>query len=141
MHTPQRLVAADPGIRLAAMSDAFGDRGVWTTVCQPEYDAFLVELGTHLRDRLVGQPCLRKSAWDSDAHTTALDASCELEVTGIGVQPVPLAACDATASNPPCWRLVSDATCGAAPADLRIDAVGLDPVQGRHVQGRCQVVP
>ena len=132
---PMLQYGAHPAIRLEAFSAAFGDRGHPEGLCNNDYIPMITELGTALRDRLVGQPCLRKALPDPTAPV------CDLVLAQIGQPPMPLAACDATASNPPCWRLVADPTCGAAPVDLRIDAVGIDPLQGRHVQGSCQVLP
>jgi hypothetical protein len=122
-----------PAVRLDAFIRIFGDRGGTTRSCKLDFSDAMPGLGEQLHDRLVGQPCLRRPVADPAAP------DCELVLTQIGQPPMPLAACDDDASNAPCWRLVSDPACGA-PADLRIDAVGIEPVLGRHVQGRCQVL-
>ena len=133
--------SADPAVRLRDVAEAFGERGRWMSICD-DINPSVAALGTQVHDRLVGQPCLRRPPFDTNPDTPELDARCEVVTVGIGEPAMPLAACNSAASNPPCWRLVEDPTlCGPPPTAWRIDAVGVEPTYGRHVQARCDVLP
>jgi hypothetical protein len=132
---------AVPAVRLDAFVDLTGDFGSSTSICEPDFTGAMTAFGERVRDRMRGQPCLRAEAWDADTATDGLQPECAVVLTAQDAPPAPLAACDAAVTNPPCWRLVADPACGAAPTDLRLDAVGITPMLGRHVQARCETVP
>jgi hypothetical protein len=131
---------ATPGIRLDALAEGLFDFGSSSSICEPDFDATLTAFGERIHDRMKGQPCLRGEAWDSDPAVDGLQPACWVVLTEQQAPATDLLPCDATASNPPCWRLVADPACGAAPADLRIDAVGVNASLGRHVQARCEIL-
>ena len=131
---------ATPGIRLASFTQGLFDFGSSSSICESDYTGTLTAFGERIHDRMKGQPCLRAEAWDSDSAVEGLQPQCNAVLTEQQAPPVDLLPCDATASNPPCWRLVADPACGAAPADLRIDAVGVTNSLGRHVQAHCEVL-
>ena len=127
-------VYCTPGIRQTELALAFGARGAPMRVCG-DFESQLAAFGALIRDRLKGQPCLRHELVDGDPA-----AACTVTVVDIDAPASSLAACDATESNPPCWRLVEDvAQCGPAPTALRLDAVGVEARFGRRVEARCEV--
>jgi hypothetical protein len=132
--------SARPGIRLASFAGATADFGSSSSICEADFAGALTAFGDRVHDRMRGQPCLRGEAWDSDPMVDGLQPACTAVLTEQQAPPVDLLPCDATASNPPCWRLVADPACGAAPADLRIDAVGVTQSLGRHVQAHCEIL-
>ena len=131
----------DPGVRLDELARSFGARGASMSVCD-DIPTPLHAFGEQVHDHMVGQPCFRRPPYDLDATQPGVQPICTVTVVGIDEPRTELAACNADSSNPPCWRLIEDtATCALAPTEWRLDAVGVEPVYGRHVQARCQVVP
>ena len=129
-----------PGIRLEELAESMG--GAAASMCQADVTSTLTAIGSSIHQQLVGQPCVRGGEIvDADRDAPGLQPACTVTVVGIDEPAQPLAACNADATNQPCWRLVEDvAQCGPLPA-RRLDAPGVAPVYGRHVRARCLVVP
>lgn len=129
------LLTADAGIRLEAFARAFGERGSTSRWCGFDYATALADFGTQVHDSLAGQPCLRGTPYDATPV-------CTVTMATYGLNPTPVAACDATASNPPCYRFVVDAArCSATPTHLVLEIVGIADAPGRRVTARCDVLP
>jgi hypothetical protein len=94
---------ADPGIRLNAFANAFGDHGITTSICSNDYSDPLREFGAILR-RMIGYSCLEGTLYAPNACDLAL-------VTAPGTPAetsTPVPACNAAMDNRPCWHAVSD---------------------------------
>ena len=87
---------ADPAVRLAWLTNQFGDRGAVGSICDADLGAAMTTMGINAR-RAIGDPCIED---DVDlAHCTAVE-----EVDGVEA---PLAACEA-ASQSDCYELATD---------------------------------
>ena len=95
------LAIARPPLRLDELLGSFGDRGLFRTVCQPDYSAALTDIGALLFDAV--SPCLEGAldTRDTDAENPGLQPDCAVsDLAGeLGAEVETLI--------PPC-RMVSD---------------------------------
>jgi hypothetical protein len=133
------LEVADPAVRIQQFLAGFPDRSSLTTVCQQDQSSSLQQIADLITTNL-GSACFANPLADIDPATPGPQYSCTVaDVTAEGTpseQRTPVAACDASTSNRPCWRVVTDtANCqagdhlalevvrdGAAPPDLHVVA-------------------
>lgn len=128
------LNVAAPGVRLAQLADALGDRGSVSTWCTGEYETAMAAFGSRLHQQLVGQPCLLGTP---TATTPACTAQL-VHATGAPAETLP--ACNAATTNTPCWRFVEDASACPTGSHLLLETVGIEEAQGLHLIAECDVV-
>ncbi|MBP9207561.1 MAG: VWA domain-containing protein [Kofleriaceae bacterium] len=139
---PDGPQGARPAIRLHWFLEQFANRNTVTTICDDDLSDALVEIGELVRE-VIGDPCIEGNLADVDPVTAGVQASCAVsDVTDRGTEteredPVP--ACNADASNLPCWRLKPDAMqCARYPTQLAMDVVRASPApDDTDVVARC----
>jgi len=106
----------DPPARLKFFLDQFPDRNVLTSICQQDQSTNLIQIASALRT-LAGDPCIQGALSDIDAVAPGTQPRCTvLSVTdpdGPARTEKVLPICtpeDASATNPPCWHITTDAT-------------------------------
>jgi hypothetical protein len=100
---------AGPGVRLATFVKAFGDNGLYVTVCAPSFAPALQTIAEKIGGAAVHE-CLQGSfALDSGGQPNC--AVVQQSVTSSGsTTSTPIPACKVTAGAAPCWDLTSDPT-------------------------------
>ena len=105
---------ADPAIRLKFFLDQFPNRSTFASICQQDLSGGLQQIGTLVKS-VIGDPCIEGKLADADPRTAGTQADCVVSsVTDPGTtvqRETVLPRCspeDATATNRPCWHLVSD---------------------------------
>lgn len=109
---------AFPSVRIGAFVDGFAENGTQATICTDDLSGPIEEVG-QLITNSVGNLCIK-----TDGVST-----CTVEAMSGPTDPEPfdqpVAACDAGATNQPCWRLSPDpAHCDQFPTGLAIEIVG-----------------
>ncbi|MDB4955384.1 MAG: hypothetical protein JWO36_2953 [Myxococcales bacterium] len=108
--------AATPAVRLAALAESFPSRERVTSICQADLTDGLVLSscvvgigGRGFSGKLV---CMDVDLIDLDPETAGVQAECTVSdvqhPTAADRRERVLARCDATASNLPCWHMISD---------------------------------
>jgi hypothetical protein len=137
-----------PGIRLNDFVQAFGDHGLYDTICQPDYSKTLEEIGQVLLRSI--SPCLGAGVDPTDIDPgPGLQLDCTVsDVTGLGTasrQETVIARCpmvDAThpeASPRPCWWVEQDTISCPSPSSglaLHVQRDG-DPPPGDDIDVKC----
>ncbi|HET9623223.1 MAG TPA: hypothetical protein VFP84_17740 [Kofleriaceae bacterium] len=132
---------ADPAVRLRALLDQFPDRSDFESVCAEDLTGPLARIAGLIRS-VIGDPCIEGRIADGDLTTPGVQPSCQVSVQS-GAITTPLAACDATATNRPCWHLVEDAqACAFTPTFLRLQVEGQDQLAAdAHLLASCLIDP
>jgi hypothetical protein len=110
MYTgPAGTEVADPPVRLPEFLDSFTDRSAFTSICQRDLSAGLVQMGELIR-KAIGSPCV--DAMLADVKKSAgLQVDCVVEDL-VGATSLEIKSCEADVSARPCWRLdVDPVTC------------------------------
>jgi hypothetical protein len=94
--------AADPGVRVAELVRAFGDNGLFQTICADSFEPALTAIGDLVVRAVTGVPCL-------DAGTPV--DQCKFVVQGTQVE-TPLRRCRESGDAGPCWSAAPGAACG-----------------------------
>src|SRR4029077_14486896 len=102
------LAIGRPGIRLAAMEQAFGDHGAFETVCQGDYTGALAHFAHSMSTMM--SPCLEGNLATADRDPANPGVQLDCMVTDRGPGNVAIPACamlDATTPDPvgarPCF--------------------------------------
>ncbi len=111
---------AQPGLRLSAFIDEFGDSGLKFSACERDYGAAMQSIGSKLAAKIQNL-CIDAKLRDKDPSTPALDPDCRVaiqspmvdekrRVTYLDTSRPPLCAPGATPDtvSEDCWELVSD---------------------------------
>lgn len=136
---------ADPPIRIAALLDQFPNHSAFASICQPDLSGGLQQIVVPMRNAMLGSPCIDGTLADVDAVTPGPQYACEVSVTGQGSPPgdTALPRCtpeDATATNPPCWRLAIDPASCASADHARIEIEGMATLAASaHVMATCSI--
>ena len=127
------LAIARPALRLDAFRRAFGDRGVFETVCQDDYSGALAQIGDSMLDMMSN--CLDPEV-DLDQPRCTVT---ERDAVGTpGETDVLIPACGASGARP-CWQVQASAACGAGGA-LEIERVA-PPPPGSVIDAVCAARP
>jgi hypothetical protein len=117
--------SAQPGLRLSAFIDEFGDSGLKFSICERDYRAAMQSIGSKLAAKIQNL-CIDAKLADNDPSTPALDPDCRVFLQTPMVDGKSKAIIYQDAGQPPkcppgatpdtvasdCWELVSDlATC------------------------------
>jgi hypothetical protein len=143
-----RTAIARPAIRLDEFRRAFGDRGLFRTVCQTDYSGVLSDAGKLLVQAL--SPCLEGplDTTDRDAATPGLQPDCTVsEIRDVGSDDPTEALiprCRMLAENQPdrgsapaCWWVTSDPVCATEThLSLHVERAGPPPA-GSAVRVSC----
>ncbi len=122
---------AVPGIRLNELVSAFGDRGLYTSICEGNFEPAMSKLADLVSTKASLSWCLNIDAVDTNPLTPAVDADCMAEGSVVG----PLLACQAGASAP-CFAVWADDACPAS--KLRITAENITSADlGDTLQVTC----
>ena len=137
-----------PAIRLMDFVSRFGDRGLFRTVCQPDYSQTLADIG-----ELVGgavSPCLEGTLDTSDVDGDNPGTQLECNVSDVQLEPVEVETsiprCEmADADHPragdprPCWWTAPNPdACGAFATQLELRVERTAPAApGTSVRVRC----
>lgn len=141
---PSSNAEAYPGIRIAQFVEALG--GSTYSICDADLGGALRDIAKELVVTL-GTPCVEGNLQDADPTTEAIEPTCVFADVQdpYGANPVEtsLPACNANASNTPCWRMLEDASlCSAFPSQLVIDVVrSAPPPENTYLRGECVVEP
>jgi hypothetical protein len=110
---------ADPGVRLAAFTQAFGANGLYLTTCAPSFAPALQQIAQKI-GALMDKGCLQ-GPFALDANGRPDCAVTQQTFTASGsVTSMVIPDCDTTAATP-CWKLTSDPLCAGG---SRFQAVG-----------------
>jgi hypothetical protein len=106
---------ADPPIRLQFFLDQFPNRSTFSSICQQDLSGGLQQIADLLKT-VIGNPCVEGKLADVDPVTPGPQYDCSVSsVTNINTPQQAetiLPKCtpeDDTATNQPCWHLVTDA--------------------------------
>jgi hypothetical protein len=117
---------ADPGVRLAAFVRAFGDHGLYLTICAPSFAPALEEIATRI-SRLTTPWCLDLSGirpLSSDRRVPDCQVTQQVTDASGATHATSIPPCDLSPTTP-CWLIVSDAlTCEL---DVRFMTHGTTP--------------
>jgi hypothetical protein len=126
---------ADPPIRLKFFLDQFPNRSTFAPICQQDLSGGLQQIGDLLKT-VIGDPCIEGKLADVDQQTAGKQYDCSVSsVTNPGLatqKETIMPRCtpeDATATNQPCWHLVSDPA--ACPCS-RPEQGGVCPTNSEH---------
>lgn len=130
-----------PGVRLASFIGAFGDRGLYESICAPDFGPAMEHIARTLIPDLV--PCVNGRLYDTDLARPGVQADC----TVTEAQPrelqaptdVAVRACDASGGATPCWRLGADARCGADGTAIVVDHGATAPADNTRAHWSCLV--
>ncbi len=126
---------AVPGIRLNELVSAFGDRGLYSSICESNFEPAMSKLADLVSTKASLSWCLNIDAVDTNPLTPAVDADCMAEGSVVG----PLLACQDGASAP-CFAVWADDTCPVS--KLRITAENITPAElGDALQVTCLTPP
>ena len=105
---------ADPPIRLKFFLDQFPNRSTFSQICQQDLSGGLQQIGDLLKT-VIGDPCIEGKLADVDQQAAGKQYDCSVSsVTDPGTAMQKeniMPRCtpeDSTATNQPCWHLVSD---------------------------------
>ncbi|HWU87853.1 MAG TPA: hypothetical protein VN253_11285 [Kofleriaceae bacterium] len=137
-----------PAIRLMDFVSRFGERGLFRTVCQPDYSQALADIG-----KLIGtavSPCLEGTLDTSDVDDDNPGTQLQCNVSDVQLAPVevetPIPRCEMQdATHPragdrrPCWWTgPNPAACGSTPTQLELHIERTSPAApGTSVRVRC----
>jgi len=137
---------ADPAIRIKSFLDQFPDRSAFAPICQQDLSGSLQQIGELLRTA-IGDPCIEGKLSDVDpkaagpqydcAVSTVLNPATESEIVMPRCTPE-----DGSATNAPCWHLVTDpASCPRSDHLLvKIEGEEMLP-RDAHVVAKCAIDP
>jgi hypothetical protein len=127
---------ADPGVRMQAFFDSFGDRSSSSTICQPDFSEPLAQFGDVVA-RTVGTLCVGASLADVSSEP-GLQVDCIVEdVVGEEVTQAH-DPCDAATSTSACWRMIEDSLSCPDLDHVRLAVVRTaTPVPGTITRARC----
>jgi hypothetical protein len=114
---------AQPGLRMSAFIDEFGDSGLKFSACERDYAATMQSIGSKLAGK-IQNVCFDAKLVDKDPSTPALDPDCRVAIQSPIVDEKTKAITYLDTSRPPpcapgatsdtvtsdCWELVSDLT-------------------------------
>jgi hypothetical protein len=128
---------ADPPIRIKSFLDQFPNRNTFSSICQQDLRGGLQQIAELLR-AVVGDPCIEGKLADPPNYDCAV-SSIVNPGTDTAVETV-LPRCDTSASNPPCWHIITDATQCADPATdhlvLKVEGQETLPTDS-HIVANC----
>jgi hypothetical protein len=135
---------ADPPIRLQFLLDQFPNRSTFARICQQDLSGGLQQIADLLKT-VIGNPCVEGKLADVDPVTDGLQFDCSVSaVTNINTPQQAetiLPKCtpeDATATNQPCWHLVTDAMSCPTSDNFKLVFEGEDMLaQDTHVISNC----
>jgi len=134
---------ADPAVRLQAFLDEFGDRGTFVPICQRDLSSGLQQIGGLLKS-VIGDPCVEGTLIDVDPQSSGAQYECTVEVK-TGATTTALPRCnpeDASATNQPCWRLVTDAAACPNSEHFLLKVEGQETLfLDAHVVASCFTTP
>jgi hypothetical protein len=143
-----------PGLRLASFLSAYGDRGKFYTVCQPDYSAALKDIGATLFNAI--SPCLEGQIdpADADPNNPGTQLQCTvsdvLNLGGSDATQTLVPACKMSSANTPdpsgarpCWWTDQDsAACPAPDTGFELHVERSTPAAtGTTVDVQCAVTP
>jgi hypothetical protein len=148
---------ADPGIRLKAFSDQFGDHGAFISICQDDLSV-AIQTVADLLARIIGTECLqgRIDARDVDASNPGTQLACHVadvrfsgtaNETEKAIPRCRMVSAETpdttgTSSDRPCWWVTPNTDkCSTSPTqlELKIERGGDDAPIGTSVISRCRV--
>ncbi|HVU51180.1 MAG TPA: hypothetical protein VHL80_10865 [Polyangia bacterium] len=94
----------DPGVRIKQWVDAFGDNGVFESVCADSYAPALTHIAEQV-GKAMGPPCLPAEVDATRCTFTDRVVDAQGQVTSTRLQ-----QCADTADAGPCWRVATDAS-------------------------------
>jgi hypothetical protein len=125
---------AFPSVRIGAFVDGFAQNGTQATICTDDLSEPIEQVG-ELITNSVGNLCI-KTEGVSTCTVEAMSGPLDPEAFDI-----PIPACDAGATDQPCWRLTPDpAHCGGYPTGLAIEIVGPEQLpDSTQIHAECLV--
>jgi hypothetical protein len=130
--------SAQPGVRLKAFIESFGDFGTMRSICEGELAPALQSIAK-LIGRKIGTTCVEAPLVDT-VPGGALDPDCSItdrRPMGSGFVDVPLPACSRSGGMKPCWELLRDPVCTASGLKVNIQRDGMPP-SGTILAMKCQ---
>src|SRR5262249_26802965 len=106
----------DPGVRLTAFANAFGQNALYLPVCAPSFAPALQTIAQRI-GQAVPPPmlCIGAVLADSDPSTPGLQPDCTVADLTPNAQGTtvasPIPACASQPTARPCWQLASDPGC------------------------------
>jgi hypothetical protein len=137
-----------PALRLADFTSRFGDRGLFRTVCQPDYSQTLADIGNLVNTAV--SPCLEGRLATADVEPDEPGTQLECNVSDVVLEPeeietqLPRCAMQDTGQpsaggERPCWWTWPNPTaCGATATQLELHVERTaPPAPGTSVRVRC----
>jgi hypothetical protein len=134
--------SAAPAVRLKELTDAFGGRGLFSSVCDADLGPALDHLGETVVKQL-GSSCLAAAPFriTDNGMTGVADCGVSEQAGGLGRE-VTVPRCEATSKmmSGPCWRVVANPDgCESSGYELKIDRGESTALPGTVVTARCRV--
>jgi hypothetical protein len=134
--SPTDTEVADPPIRLKYFLDQFPNRSTFAPICQQDLSGGLQQIGDLLKT-VIGDPCIEGKLADVDQKTEGKQYDCSVSSvldpgTAAQVETI-MPRCtpeNDTATNKPCWHLVSDPA--ACPCSVKEDPPGVCATNTEH---------
>jgi hypothetical protein len=125
---------AFPSVRIGAFVDGFAQNGTQATICTDDLSGPIEQVG-ELINNSVGNLCIKT---DGVSTCTVEGMSGPLDPEAFDI---PIPACDAGATDQPCWRLTPDpAHCAGFPTGLAIEIVGPEQLpDSTQIHAECLV--
>jgi hypothetical protein len=140
---------ADPPTRLKFFLDQFPSRSTFVSICQRDLSGGLVQIADLLKT-VIGNPCIEGKLADLDPSTPQLDPDCSVSQLAPLTEEKILPRCtpeDASATNKPCWHLVSADPAKCTKFDhleLKIERTAEDEASlanDTRIRANCVTVP
>ncbi len=131
----------DPSVRILQWVQAFGDNGLFLTICADSFAPALMTIATKL-SMLLGPQCINGTLRDGDPSTAALDPICTVTDSYITQGQTITSAVESCASNnntPPCWVLADDAMHCPNGKVLQVNRGSATPPSGLSSQVSCEL--
>jgi len=130
---------ADPAVRIQQFVNAFGNNGIFLSICAADLTPAMQQIGSQLARR-ASLECLDGPVADIDAKTAGLQPHCQVyDETGHAGATLreAIPACTTTIT-PPCWRLEESTKCLASGLRMVVDRGGLAPPSGTRLNVACE---
>ncbi|HVZ71529.1 MAG TPA: hypothetical protein VHJ20_04065 [Polyangia bacterium] len=114
---------ADPSVRISQAIGAFGNNGLFESICNDSFTPALQTVANAIGQRVspTAALCVTGRPYDTDPVTSGIQPDCTFvdHATTASGDPSskPIAACARNGNVAPCWQLTADAAC---PGSLRI---------------------
>ena len=100
-----------PAVRLKSFVDAFGTRGSWHSMCEPDLAPAIRNIGKHIVTVIGDGVCLPLLTRDTDSGRPGLQPECNVLASPPGTTPRKQAIPSCAVAPAPCWEITDHRDC------------------------------